>query len=127
MRLNETYEQYKDRVDFYCVYIQEAHPRDGWQVTANLNDGIVYDQPLSIDQRAELAQLCAVRLDLAMPMLLDDMSNEVDRLYAALPERLYLIDEAGVVVFRTVVGSPGFDVDSWHQAIACHVGTRGTA
>ena len=57
-----------------------------------------------------------------MPMLLDNMSNEVDRLYAALPDRLYLLDENGVVTFRTVVGSPGFDVEAWHAAIKRHVG-----
>ena len=52
-----------------------------------------------------------------MPMLLDDMSNEVDRLYAALPDRLYLLDEKGIVVFRTLVGSRGFLVEPWYEAI----------
>lgn len=125
MRLDETYEEYSDRIDFYCVYIQEAHPRDGWQVMANLNEGVVYDQPASIDERAELAQICALRLNLKMPLLLDNMCNEVDRLYAALPERLYLIDEQGRVIFRTVVGSPGFDVDAWREAIRRHLAARG--
>jgi hypothetical protein len=70
----------------------------------------------------ELAQVCVLRLNLKMPMLLDNLSNEVDRLYAALPDRLYLLDDNGVVVFRTLVGSPGFDVDAWHTAISRHVG-----
>jgi len=39
---------------------------------------------------------------------------------AALPDRLYLLDEKGVVVFRTAVGSPGFDVDAWYAAIKRH-------
>ncbi|MBI1990580.1 MAG: hypothetical protein HYS65_12820 [Betaproteobacteria bacterium] len=60
-----------------------------------------------------------------IPMLLDNMSNKVDRLYAALPDRLYLLDEKGVVIFRTVVGSPGFDVDAWYAAIRRHVGIAG--
>lgn len=127
MRLNEIYEEYKDRVGFYCVYIQEAHPRDGWQVMANLNEGVVFDQPASLAERAEIAQVCALRLNLKMPMALDDMSNQADGLYAALPERLYLIDEEGRVVFRTVVGSPGFDVNAWCEAIRCHLDARGAA
>lgn len=121
MRLNEIYEELKDRVRFYCVYIQEAHPTDGRQSAQNLVDEVLYEQPTSIEAREEVAQVCVLRLNLKMPMLLDNMSNEVDRLYAALPDRLYLIDENGVVVFRTLVGSPGFDVEAWHAAIRDYV------
>ena len=52
-----------------------------------------------------------------MPTLLDDRSNQVDTLYAALPDRLYLIDENGLVVFRTLVGAMGFLVEPWYEAI----------
>lgn len=121
MRLNEIYSEFKDRVDFFCVYIQEAHPTDGQQSTQNVTDGILYEQPRTIDEREELAQVCMLRLDLQMPTLLDNMDDEVDRLYAALPDRLYLLDAQGKVVFRTAVGSPGFDVEIWHAAIAAHL------
>ena len=124
MRLNEIYEEFKDKVQFYCVYIQEAHPTDGRQSARNVADGVLYEQPKSIQQREELTQVCVLRLNLKMPMLLDNMSNEVDRLYAALPDRLYFLDEKGVVIFRTVVGSPGFDVEAWHTAIRRHVGVK---
>lgn len=117
MRLNEIFEELKDRVEFFCVYIQEAHPTDGRQSAQNLTDNVLYEQPKSIEGREELAQVCALRLNLRMPMLLDNMSNDVDRLYAALPDRLYFLDEEGTVVFRTLVGSPGFDVDAWYAAI----------
>jgi Iodothyronine deiodinase len=127
VRLNEIYEEYKARVDFYCVYIQEAHPRDGWQVMANINEDVIYDQPDSIEERAELAQACALRLNLKMAVLLDTMKNEVDKLYAALPERLYLLDEKGTVVFRTVIGSPGFDVEACRKAIRRRLAARGAA
>lgn len=118
MRLNEVYRNYRDAVDFYCVYIQEAHPDDGWQVASNLEQGVVYKQPSTQNEREELANVCALRLNLEMPMVLDDMDNTVDTLYAALPERLYVLDSQGLVRFRTVVGSPGFDVDAWETAIA---------
>jgi len=124
VRLNQIYEELKDRGDFYCVYIQEAHPTDGRQSGAHLVDHVFYEQPKSIEAREEVAQACVLRLNLKMPMLLDNMSNEVDRLYAALPDRLYLLDENGIVVFRTVVGSPGFDVDAWHAAIRQAPGRR---
>jgi len=43
-----------------------------------------------------------------LPMLLNNMSNEVDGLYAALPNRLYILDNNGVVIFRMVVGFARF-------------------
>jgi hypothetical protein len=122
VRLNGIYEAFNDRVQFYCVYIQEAHPTDGRQSVGNLAEGVFYQQPKSIEEREDLAQVCVLRLNLKMAMLLDNMSNEVDRLYAALPDRLYLLDKNGIVVFRTVVGSPGFDVEAWYAAIRQHVG-----
>lgn len=115
--MNEIYEAYRDRVQFFCVYIQEAHPSDGWQVAANLDAGVLHPQPTNIEQRAEIAQTCALRLNLQMPMLLDHMTNEVDTTYAALPERLYVLDADGKVFFKSVMGSMGFDVEAWAKAI----------
>ncbi len=115
--MNELYQTHRDRVQFFCVYIQEAHPTDGWQVAANLEAGVLHAQPQSIEERAQVAQTCAVKLDLRMPMLLDDMTNEVDTKYAALPGRLYVLDAEGTVLFKSVMGSMGFDVEAWAKAI----------
>jgi hypothetical protein len=122
VRLNKIAAQFKDRVDFYCVYIQEAHPDDGWQVQHNLDDGIILNTPNTIEERADIAEVCVLRLNMAMPMLLDDMTDQADRLYNALPERLYLIDENGIVRFKTVAGSRGFAPEDWAETIAAMVG-----
>ncbi|MBT7667164.1 MAG: hypothetical protein HN608_19800, partial [Rhodospirillaceae bacterium] len=45
MRLNELYATYKDQVQFYIVYIREAHPARGWQVPNNLIENVLYDEP----------------------------------------------------------------------------------
>ncbi len=119
--MNDIYKRYRDHIDFYCVYIQEAHPDDGWQVSMNLDDDVIYDQPTTVEEREAMAQVCALNLDLQLPMLLDDVNNHIDTLYAALPERLYVLDSEGIVQFRTVVGSPGFDLQTWEEAIARQV------
>ncbi len=118
MRLDEIAAEFKEHMDFYCVYIQEAHPDDGWQVQHNLDAGIVHDAPTTIGERAELAEVCVLELSFKMPMLLDNMANEVDGKYNALPERLYLIDAEGIVTFKTVAGPHGFDPEAWAGAIA---------
>ena len=61
------------------VYIQEAHPSDGWQVESNLRDRIEVPQPQTIDERRELALTCAARPGLTAPVLLDGMENGADR------------------------------------------------
>ena len=104
-------------MDFYCVYIQEAHPDDGWQVLTNLRERIVFNQPKTIDERAAAAEACVLHMQLEMPTLLDGISNEVDSAYSALPERLYVIDPDGRIVWRTGPGPWNFLPDAWEKAI----------
>ena len=104
--MNEIYECYKDWVDFYLVYIREAHPTDGWQVFSNLNDDVIHADPKDANERAELAGVCMLKLDFTTPTLLDNMQNEVDNKYAALPERLYVLDKDGKVFYRGIKVSP---------------------
>ena len=118
MRLNEIAAQYKGQINFYCIYIQEAHPDDGWQVQHNMDDNVILNAPTTIDERADIAEMCALRLNMKMPMLLDDMTDRAGGLYNALPERLYLIDKMGIVHFKTVAGSMGFKPEAWATAIA---------
>lgn len=108
---------YKEDVDILCVYIQEAHPTDGWQIPMNLDDQVIFAQPKSEQDRAEVAEACAIGLDLKMPILLDRLSNEVDTAYAALPDRLYVIDREGVIAYRSEQGPWGFDADAFEKAI----------
>ena len=118
MRVNEIYKEFSDRVAFYLVYIQEIHPIDGWQVPANLKDDVLFTQSQSRDERAEMAGVCLLNLKFEMPLLLDNMDNQADFKYAALPERLYLIDAAGKVAHRSGMGPWGFDTEAWRASIA---------
>ena len=104
------------------MYIQEAHPTDGWQVLMNIDDDVVFDQPKTEQDRAEVAEACAIGLDLKMPMLLDRVSNAVDAAYAALPERLYVLDREGTIRYRSEMGPWGFDVDAFEKALGQQIG-----
>ncbi len=117
MRLDEIYLRYREDIDFYLVYIQEIHPNDGWQVTTNLTDDVLYTQPTSLDEKADMAGLCLLNLNLKMPALLDGMDNDVDAKYGALPERLYVLNATGRIVYRSGLGPWGFHVDAWTGAI----------
>ena len=39
------YNTYKDRAGFLFVYIDEAHPEDGWQMDSNTEEAVVFDRP----------------------------------------------------------------------------------
>ena len=80
--------------------------------------GASADGLVGVDERAAVAEVCVLRLNMAMPMLLDDMTDQADGLYNALPERLYLIDGEGIVRFKTVAGAMGFKPEDWAAAIA---------
>jgi hypothetical protein len=88
-----------------------------WQVEINETEDVVLNQHQSLAERETAAQTCSLRLDLSIPTLLDEMSNEVDYAYAALPERLYLIDPEGRVAFRGDAGPMGFLPDLLDAAI----------
>jgi hypothetical protein len=106
-----------DRIQFFVVYVREAHPTDEWQVEANEREGILFAQPTSRDQRAEVARVCSLKLKLSIPTLVDDMDNSTDLKYYALPDRLYLIGRDGRVAYRGGPGPFGFVAAELEEAI----------
>ena len=87
-----------------------------------IDDDVIHNAPTTADERADLAEMCVLRLNLKVPMLLDDMSDTVDGLYHALPERLYLLDADHRIHWRTVSGPRGFDPDAWAEQMRALVG-----
>ncbi len=109
--------RYGERVAFFVVYIQEAHPSDGWQMTINEQEEVVYEQPKTAAEREALADACVLHLKLSIPTLVDDMTNAVDQAYAALPDRLYLIDAQGRIAYKSGRGPMGFKPQELETAI----------
>lgn len=99
------------------VYIREAHPTDGWQVEDNERDQVYYRQPTDTAERRAVAAACALRLDMSIPTLIDDMGNSTDRKYYALPDRLYLVGCDGRIAYRGAPGPFGFVAAELERAI----------
>ena len=115
------HEQYNDRVEFFVVYIQEAHPTDGWQMQINVDEEVLFAQPKTAEEREHVAEACALHLDLPITMkrrnLIDDMDNSTDLAYSALPDRLYLVGTDGRIVYRSGPGPMGFRPEQLEAAI----------
>ena len=117
MRLNELYKTYRDRVEFFLIYIREAHPANGWQVPNNLIEDVIYDEPTTDEERTEVASACQIALDIEMPMLVDRIDNDVEEKYVGLPMRQFLIDAAGRVVYAGDKGPFGWDDEAFEEAL----------
>ena len=110
-------ERYAGRVAFLVVYIKEAHPEDGWVLSTNRREEIEVIDPASDEERAEVAEACAVRLQIRMPVLIDSVDNEVARQYGGWPDRLYLIGKDGRIAFQGEEGPFGFKPEELGAAI----------
>jgi hypothetical protein len=51
---------------------------------ARVHYNVLYAQPTTPAERIEVASACALRLDLTLPMLIDDLENSTDRQYSPL-------------------------------------------
>ncbi len=72
-------------------------------------------------ERTEVAEACSLGLELELPVLVDEMNDDVMKAYNALPERLYLIDRDGKVAYQGGIGPVMFMPEEWERAIADHL------
>ncbi|NQU69289.1 MAG: deiodinase [Rhodospirillales bacterium] len=117
MRLNELYATYKDQVQFYIIYIREAHPASGWQVPNNLIDNVVIEEPTTDAERTAAASSCQIALDLHMPMLIDSIDNDIDKNYVGLPMRQFLIDADGKIAYAGDKGPFGWNDEAFEESL----------
>ena len=107
---------YADRARFLTVYIKEAHPEDEWQMDSNETENVCYPQPKTLAQRVGIANDFVKRFSYDVPIAVDDIDNRANALYAGWPERFYVIDEGGKVVYKGKPGPFGFrpeEVERW--------------
>lgn len=112
------YEDHHENVEFFLVYIREAHALDSGSPSAFTDsDGNVILDPINELERAAVASQCVQDLDLPMPALIDRLDDKVNQAYQALPDRLYLIGKDGKVAFAGERGPRGFDPELLEEAI----------
>ena len=95
-------------MQFLAVYILEAHPSDVWQMESNIKQGVVFRSPRNEQERTELAGTCVRKLGIKFPAVVDGFNNTTEKAYTGWPDRIYLIDSAGNVVFKSKPGPFGF-------------------
>lgn len=109
------------------VYIREAHPIDGRSPLGGNGMPIVED-PISIFERNQVAQVCMAKLALEpMPALVDGVDDAVGKAYAAHPDRLYLVGRDGTIAYQSGPGPFGFKPDELEEAIENELAANASA
>ena len=88
---------------------------------SNDEAGVAVRQPRQKDERVAVAEQCCNLLEMSMPVLVDEMDDRVGHAYSGMPDRLYLIDRAGVVAYKGGRGPFGFQPGELEQALILHL------
>ncbi len=82
---------------------------------------MVIDDPKSYAERVELAAKSAERLRLSMPVLVDDLDDTVEQLYAAWPDRIFVVDSDRRVLYAGEHGPWGFKPEQAAQVMERYI------
>jgi hypothetical protein len=85
---------------------------------SNIKDKVLFASPKNEEERALIAGACVRKLGIKMPAVLDEFGNSTERAYTGWPDRLYLIDSRGRVVYKSKPGPFGFHPDELKAALA---------
>lgn len=114
--------EFKDRAEFYHVYIEEAHPRDGWSIPG-MNGEWNVNEARSTTERAETARAFFRKMQSASTVLVDGVEGAVNDAFAARPERLYIL-AGGNVVYRGGEGPFNYNMDECVRELRALVASK---
>ena len=102
-------EEFAGVAELLYIYIKEAHPEDEWHLGSNEEQGVLFKQPTSFDERMEVARTFVAEMGVETTTLVDDITNVANSCYAAWPERLYVIGTDGRIAYKGGMGPFRFD------------------
>lgn len=112
---------YRDKAEFFLVYIREAHPTDAKPREDGAPGGRArgpdIPQAKTLDERITAAAQCLKDLKLSLPTLLDDMAGTAEKAYGGWPDRMAVIDLDGKVAYQSGPGPAGFKPAAAEQAL----------
>jgi type I thyroxine 5'-deiodinase len=89
-----------------------------------VKEGVLFADPTTDADRQRVANSCVRNLHIAIPALIDSIGNRVEEEYTGWPDRLYLIDRAGKIRFKTEAGPFGFDAKKLAAALQANSSQR---
>src|SRR5262249_27529215 len=115
--LEDNHNHTTDRASYRPIYDRESHPTNGWRNPRNDKVGISMLQPANKTERLAVAKKCCSTLEMTMPLLVDEMNDRVGHAYSGMPDRIFIIDENGRVVYKGGRGPFGFKPREMEQSL----------
>ena len=84
---------------------------------SNERAGVSLPQPKTYEERAAVAGRCRGHVKFGMPFLVDTIDDRVGATYSGMPSRLYVIDPAGTVAYKSGRGPFGFKPAEMEQSL----------
>jgi hypothetical protein len=88
---------------------------------------VAIKQPTTFEERVSVAGQFCKRLQTAMPVVVDEINDPVGNAYSGMPARLYVIDRAGKIAFKSGRGPFGFKAAEMEQALVLALLEQSTA
>lgn len=79
--------EFSDVADFLTVYVEEAHPCDGWAFKNN----VTIPKHQTLEQRCAAAQVMLDTVAFDCPIVVDNMGDTTNKAYAGMPIRLFIL------------------------------------
>jgi peroxiredoxin len=88
--IDELYQHRPDDVEFFLVYVREAHPGEKLPAHESYQD------------KLRAAELLRESESVEMPIVVDDLNGKIHRKYGTLPNSTFIIDKSGRIAFRSL-------------------------
>ena len=85
---------------------------------SNEKEQIVFDQPKTDEERKAAARILVERLKYRIPVALDPLDGRAEKAFAAWPERIYILDAGGRVLYKGGMGPFGFQPEEAERRLA---------
>ncbi|KAB0359399.1 hypothetical protein FD754_003555, partial [Muntiacus muntjak] len=108
-------EDFGSIADFLIIYIEEAHASDGWAFKNNVD----IKSHRNLQDRLQAARLLLDRSP-QCPVVVDTMKDQSSSCYAALPERLYVLQEGRILYKPARLLAGPWDFPSKNTGVGCH-------
>lgn len=112
----EMVKRYADCVDFLIIYVEEAHPTDGWYFT---NKYTVASHK-TLQDRIESALNLSIDRELPCPLVVDSMDDACQLAYGGHPERLFVIQD-GRIIYHGGKGPQNYSLPELEAFLLQHV------
>jgi len=106
--MRKLHRNYADKAHFLLVYTLEAHPVGAinpyvdreWVSSFNYLTNTLVKEHRSEQERVDMATYSSSKLNVAYPVVVDNMNNEIWKAYGRAPSAAFVIDKQGKIALR---------------------------